>query len=87
VNSSQYATPASVALPSDTTGSLTDQSCLGRFAGMTGSVLAFCIHRESRLLAVSWRRPVSKTTCRALNRICAGHARQHLLLKRIEKGS
>jgi hypothetical protein len=39
-----------------------DQSRFGRFAGMTGSVLASCNHRES----VCWRRPVSNASCRAL---------------------
>ena len=39
-----------------------DQSRLGRFAGMTGRLLASCSHRES----VCWRRPVSKASCRAL---------------------
>ena len=39
-----------------------DQSRLGRFAGMTGRVLASCNHRES----VCWRRPVSNASCRAL---------------------
>ncbi len=39
-----------------------DQSRLGRFAGMTGRLLASCNHRES----VCWRRPVSIASCRAL---------------------
>jgi hypothetical protein len=41
---------------------LDDQSRFGRFAGMTGSLLASCNKRES----VCWRRPVSTASCRAL---------------------
>ena len=39
-----------------------DQSRFGRFAGMTGRLLASCNHRES----VCCRRPVSSDSCRAL---------------------
>jgi hypothetical protein len=39
-----------------------DQSRRGRFAGITGRLLASCAHRES----VCWRRPVSDASCRAL---------------------
>lgn len=42
--------------------SLIDQSRLGRFAGMTGRLLASCTQRES----VCWRSPVSNASCRAL---------------------